>query len=175
MIENITGGHKTKAMVVGDVLVLSFPDANTPSVWRASLTEAQGCFFEIESDDVAQLFHLVQKKGKTKEVITTFNSRARAMNALIKATQALHKASKKCHITGDSKGGKGFPWGKILLLAVAIFIIFSFLNSVGRQGYIPSQVQQTSGTNTPQTQQTPINSENAPSGVPVSADDFLGE
>lgn len=174
MIENITGGHRTKAMVVGDVLVLSFPDANTPSVWRASLSEAQGCFFEIESDDVAGLFHLVQKKGKTKDIITTFSSRARAMNALVKATQALHKASKKCHAAGLGRPSKGFPWGKILLFIIVAFIIFSILNPIGRQAYMPNQAQQTGATG-PQTEQPAINSENAPSGVPVSADDFLGE
>lgn len=186
MLESITGGYKTKAKVVGDTLILSFPDALQPSVWRLDLKDAQGCIFEIEGDEAGGVYSLVQKsaKGSAKKVITSYFSRPQAMRALIVTSKAL-SCSNACGAMKEQsakdtpiviQNRSGFPWGKILFLLLILYLgysayrvfMVSFNNALVSES-APAvieldQIQKNNKATAPNVNQ---------SGVPLSAEDFL--
>ena len=166
MLENITGGYKTKAIVTDKTLVLTFPDAQNPSVWRMDLEKAAQASFELNSDEADNIFQLVQKNEKgTKKIIASYDSRPKAMRALMQASQALERGAKK-------HGKKSFGWGKLLLF---IFILLTgyglYYNASQNTLQQPAQLLPKATVTTPPTENRPLIETR--DGYPVDADVFL--
>lgn len=88
-LQRLTGGYKSKAIIAGDKLILSFPDAVTPVMWHMEFKSLSQSAIELEvgKDGV---FSLVSKQGsKAKQIIAKFESRAKAIRALMQTTKAL--------------------------------------------------------------------------------------
>lgn len=192
-LKNIIGNTSAKGQVTDGHLLLSFPDAMEPVVWRMELDKIGTASFEVKQDDEAGTAKLVLKPKKgTAEVIAPFSSKEEAVEALLIASNALQNAKPQATIISDTtkqpakkvdeqyvrqyedvshrpaenQNQEATKW----LLAVfgAIFVIglYYYLTTL-----IPERIPNINNQTA-----TSINSSDPTNatGVPVSADDFLG-
>lgn len=176
-LENLKGGYASSAKVVNDTLVLSLPDAKSPVVWRMELGTIKAAAFELQEkgDD----FVLVMKtpKGEAQQ-IAPFDSRDKALKALMSASQAMEQAQVLSkNIAND--GGKAAPvhsasgkgrGGQALAGLIGVIILGGLLFILTQLGNKATPYN--TGTISPATQQAGAAGGGA-AGVPVSADDFL--
>lgn len=163
--------NQPQAQCTDNILILSFPNAIDPIVWRMDVNEIKTASFEIQSlkdKDGFQLF-LKPKTGQ-EEIIACFNDKDTAFEALMLASDALHndnagiKKQKKRKETKENKKGSGkwwlLFWGVIIVSALYFYMI----------NLIPST--KSFKTTTSYNNNEQINSQDT-TGVPVSADDLL--
>lgn len=189
MLSHITGGYKTKADVKDGHLTLSFPDAQTPGIWHLDLTKAPtACAFELVEEKGGQAYKLVYKDGdKTAKTVATYTSRPRAVRAVMQTSKALSKRQRNLSAQTSSAQGQngqapvivqtkgGFPWGKILLLIIAIWIGYSFIAS---RFFAPAPIAQTQqqpaqNDEAAQSDQVQTQTQEPRGGEPVPADLLL--
>jgi hypothetical protein len=155
----------TGARVIDGSLVLSYPNASEPVVWRMNLAQAKEAGFEIK--EAAGKFKLVQKSGVEVQDIASFNTRESAVNALMDVSNALQGGRKAANDSGPMKTETA-QW-LIAIVGVLIVIgLFGYLSNIAPVEGGPGAATTTASSTT----STPTDPEKS-SGVPVSADDFL--
>lgn len=183
MIENLTGNYSSSASVVDGTLILSLPDALSPVVWRLELGQAKASALEVREGE-SGVFKLLLKtpRGDVSD-IAGFETRGRAVAALMAVSRAMEQAHGQIYpaandtepynpallpVTTKSKKTQSKPKGSWLGGVVAILIILVLGIVLINMG--PRPLNNVAGvpagsadTQNPQ----------SPSGVPVSADDFL--
>lgn len=190
LIENLTGSYKSSAKVVDGTLILSLPDAVTPTVWRLDLGQVRASAIEVRTKDNGDfVLTLKTPKGDVHD-IAPFDSRAKAVNALMAVSNAMEHAQGQIKpavfSANDMPEGshRRYPvpalyrqqpskssFGKIAAALVVLillgFMVTMFMNSGPRQyGLTPS------GEQRPAAEFDSNNAADA-TGVPVTADDFL--
>ncbi len=167
----------SSAEVVNDHLVLSLPNAEEPVVWRMALKDMGTASFEIKPVKNSNVHKLVLKPKKgTAEIIAPFQDKDTALEALIKASDALQSGgtSKKNNgaanetenvtATPQQKTRSGSNKWLYLLLGLGIVI--------GLYAFLSNQAPNRIGTLTA-TQNTADTNVNSEVGIPLSADDYF--
>jgi hypothetical protein len=174
MLACITGGYKTTAKIAGNKLVLSFPDAEKPSIWTLDLAEAQGCIFELEESKSLGGYDLVRVGDKgAKKIIASYDSRGKALAALVKTTKALEGVTvqnQNAVIIQNRMGG--FPILKILFILLLVVGGLMLYKNMAQMNVAPQLSQQSNRAVEQQTPPAPVEQK---AGVPLSAEDFLNQ
>lgn len=164
-----SASSKSSASVVDGKLILSFPGAVRPSVWQMDLTQVKSSALEVVEQGAHHVLAFKGAKGEASDV-AVFLRRDQALQALLAASKAMEGAHG--HIrpgSGDSnfvqgaapvkqKRGWAAPILGILLILVLLFL-WANLAPV-----TPESIGAADGAVAPAP---------APSGIPMSADDFL--
>ncbi len=160
--KNNADGH---AQIVGGNLVLSLPHAKSPVVWRWDLTQAKASALEVSEQDNG--FDLIMKTSSDgSQKIASFNTRESAVGALMMASEAMN-GGQGYSLDRASEGAK---WLIALAGALVVIFLFFFLARMTPQEIAP-YVASGSSASMAGTNSNPENS----AGVPVSADDLLGD
>lgn len=190
------GKNQDSASFTGGHLVLSFPDADTPIVWRKDFNEIKSASFCVEdrSKKDKPLHVLVltlqnsDKKENQSEDIASFQQKDAAVKALQNVSQAMafgqtasgaEQASKQTHYatahagteqSSAKSGALGFGiWTLLIICAGLLWFMYA-------SGPKPSSVRTTATTQqqSPQSSQTSgAQSQQNAVGVPLNADAFL--
>lgn len=165
LIKKTKNNSEGQAQIVDGNLVLSLPHAKSPVVWRWDLTQAKASALEVSEQDHG--FDLVMKTASDGvQKIASFGSRDAAVGALMMASEAMNGAQ------GSSfdRASEGAKWLIALAGAIVVIALFFFLARMTPQEIAP-YVATGSSASMAGTNDNPENS----SGVPVSADDLLGD
>lgn len=168
-LADITGGYRSSAKVAGNSLVLSLPDALSPSVWRMDLEEARSAAIEVQGRDDGTYALVLKAKAGAANDIAAFADRAGALRALMAAGTALEQAPVAAgapaaahdlplSAPSEKKGGLLAGIIGVLLLAVLVAVLLG-MGPRPPAGMIPQDGAGTDGQGT--------------AGAPVSADEFL--
>lgn len=152
--------------VIDGSLVLSFPHAAEPVVWRMNLSQAKEAGFEIR--EAKGKFLLVQKSGGDTNDIAAFDSRGDAVDALMRVSSALQGGRAPANdIGGGLLKNESVQWAIAIagvIIVAALFYFAAHMSPTGSDlaatGASPASAEANAD---PQTS----------TGVPVSADDFL--
>lgn len=88
--ENTQG---SSAKVVDDTLIISLPDAKSPIVWRMDLGHIKSTALEVsETQDGASYVLGMRSDKKETQEIAPFDSKEKAVNALMAITKAMENA-----------------------------------------------------------------------------------
>ncbi len=169
----------SSAEVVDKHLILSLPNAIEPIVWRMALDKIGTASFEIKSVKKGTVFNLVMKAKKgAAETIAPFNQKEEALDALMKASNALQKPEISNNNTAtatvkkiSNKTAANPPhtnnnkW--LYLLLGALFVVGLYFYMINQ---IPTTISNL-GNNAPNLSSG--NNAQPQTGVPLSADDFL--
>ena len=200
LFETITGGYQASAKVVDGTLILSFPNAQTPVVWRMALGKVKSSAIEVRggndtldgSDDYVLVLRLPDKDVNE---IARFDTKLKATRALMAVTQAMSRAHGQLvapaavsrtlpvPVVQATRNSSLFGWMSVVLKYGLILIGLATLVYLGSLFVFPPSQKQRLVTQTQQQQlqrprSTPIPGQTAPSntapvGQPMSADDFL--
>lgn len=183
LIENITGGYSSSASVIDGNLIISLPDAISPVVWRMDLKKIEASSLEVR-DNKDGTFVLTFKTDKgQQEDVAPFDSRAKAVKALMVVSAAMHRTGGTYSAVNDSKqsaatnaGAKdnaaGSKWAGtlagVVILGVLVYILMNL--SPGQPVAMEGAATQSSAFSS-----TGGGSQSSGerAGVPQSADDFL--
>lgn len=173
------GQYESTAKVVDGNLILTLPDAINPIIWRMELGNVKSSALEVRAGEGHFLLALKTPKGDVHD-IAPFESRERALYALMQVSDALGKAEGKMSPpsampaqpaqnvyapqTGASSSGTGYKWLAALAAVVVLIFLFSFVSGL-------SPEPEVLGTATDSSMSSPANQ--GESGVPLSADDVL--
>lgn len=164
----LSNKHGSSAKVVDGNLILSLPDAINPVVWRMELGSVKSSALEVRAtNDNTFLLALKTPKGDVHE-IAPFDTRDKAVAALMNVSNALHRAEGRMsaittsHSTpayAPEKSGSVWKWVLSIVGILFLLYILAFL-------FVPaSSTSPTSaGVGAPDA---------TPSGVPMSADQYL--
>lgn len=190
--KKLIGISSASAEVVDNHLVLAFPEALEPIVWRMSLEKIGSAAFEVKQDSDSDQTKLVLKPKKgTAEIIAPFATKKEAVDALMIASKALqhtginntkpvqkkttvqnsqqpNNSHETVIVTSSSATTEKQKWVIALIGAFLVIGLYYYLTTL-----IPETVQDL-GTTASSTVTPPISNPTQTSGVPVSADDFLG-
>lgn len=180
----------SSAEVIDNHLVLSFPEAIEPIVWRMSLDKIGSASFEVKQDSNSEQTKLILKPKKgTTEIIACFSTKKEAVEALMVSSKALQHSSStppsshqekvivqnsqdpnESHetvvIKKTSPTSEKQKWFIALLGALIVIGLYYYLISL-----IPETIQD---FNNPASATSISSNPTESTGVPVSADDFLG-
>ena len=187
-LKKLISNTSSTAEISDNHLVLSLPEAIDPIVWRMSLDKIGTAAFEVKplkDSDEAKLV-LKPKKG-TAEVIANFKTKDQAVSALMIASKALQngpsqkttlnekvivnkstdsEASHETVIINNSDSKEKQKWVIAILGALLVLGLYYYLTTL-----MPHSAQSfDSATNSLNSTLNPTEA----TGVPVSADDFLG-
>ena len=159
------------------LLTLSFPDAMTPTFWQVSPADFSVMGFAVQGSDKAHAIVLTTDADTTR-VLAQYGNGGMAQDALAVILKAVQGRSVSC--TPPTKGGGFFRrllrWTlRLIFLGLLLWVGFMLWSIFGPAGNIPSEApsiaqESVAPAPTPQTAPPP-----APTGVPLSADDVLGE
>lgn len=169
----------SSARVVDGILILSLPDAVHPVVWQMELGQSKASALEVR--DVGEdLFSLVLKTPRQDVIeVAQFREKSHALHVLVELSKAMEKAKGQIRapqaanennhhlpavIPGSSVAQASAGLLKFFLRSVAVIVAFCLVIFGGLYG-LNVLSSQTSLPTVPQA---------ATSGVPQSADDFLG-
>lgn len=154
--------------VIDGSLVLSFPHAAEPVVWRMNLAQAKEAGFEIR--EAKGKFQLMQKSGGQSNDIATFDSRGDAVDALMRVSNALQGGRAPANDTAAGlMKNEGVQWAIAIVGVIVVASLFFYLTRV-----TPVESDLTAGASTASSTGASSSSDPQTStGVPVSADDFL--
>lgn len=199
-LKSLISTPSTTADSVDGFLILSLPNAIEPKIWRIELDKIGTATFEIKQEKNSNIAKLTlnPKKG-TAEIIASFETKKDALGALMAASRALNTTTSKPMMSAtttpqkkshkkvtlekqndmpqalnytdtmnipSSKNSDTQKWGIALLGAVFVIGLYIYLTSL-----IPERVTGFETTASPSMSAT---SPQEATGVPVSADDFLG-
>jgi hypothetical protein len=176
--------YESSAKVVDGNLIISLPDALNPVVWRMELGSVKASALEVRqhANDGTFLLSLKTPKGDVHD-IAPFDSRDRAVQALMRISNALQNASGKMNppslaVPGISTaqelpsrpalsgaGPASVKWLVALGGVIVVIFLFAQLSNMAQQ-----RATETSGEQ-PATSITGAPS--AETGVPQSADEAL--
>ena len=172
-LENLTGGYSSSAKVVNDTLVLSLPDAKSPIVWRMELADIKAAAFEVQEKESDFILVMKKPKGDVQD-IAPFDSRAKALKALMSASQAMEHAQ---NISAANDGGnrnaavvappRKSRFGQAVTGLIGIVILLGLLFTLTQVGPKNPQFPGSGISGAAQSES------GARTGVPQSADDFL--
>jgi hypothetical protein len=151
--------NNMRAGIVDNALIVSFPAADAPRVWRTDMGQFLTAALEIQ--DHQGKFSLVMKRsGAPVEEIVTFTGKKDAVDALQLITDALLQGKE---IPQAKKSGGWFKklMKFILTIVVLLFALATLANIVSKHRTI-----QMDHAGTPPALQT---------GVPAPADDIIGK
>ena len=185
-LENLTGGYKSRASVAGDRLIMTFPDAVTPVTWQLDLKNANGSAIELEADKTGA-FSLVSKQGqKAKQTIAKFDSRGKAVRALMSTTDAIEKGVKQLSYAqhNAAQAGQVPPavivknssvLGSVMKGVLTTLLVVIVLGILGLFGlnFVVSSLNPDREAASQVSSGTVSGQNNEAVGVPLSADDFL--
>lgn len=167
----LSNKHGSSAKVVDGNLILSLPDAINPVVWRMELGSVKSSALEVRTtNDNTHLLALKTPKGDVHE-IAPFDTRDKAVHALMNVSHALHHAEGKMSAapsaaspatyTSANTGSSAWKWVLSIVGVLVVLYVLALL-------FVPVS---TSGTSSaPGSAPTA----DAPqSGVPMSADKYL--
>lgn len=192
-IENLTGNYAASAHVVDGTLILSLPQAITPVVWRMELGYVRASAMEVRAQENLYMLTLKTPKGDVHD-IAPFDSRGKAVQALMSVSRAMTRAHGQLRaqvgtaltlgeaantatpLTGphapavpynaatEESPKSRFITGVVgtLLLLGLIALFLNMNKGVDPTGTVTGGAVSGAATNTA-----------APTGVPMSADDFL--
>ncbi len=166
----------TTANIADDHLVLSLLDAQDPKVWRMALDKIGTATFELKSEKDSDITKLVLKPKKgTAEIIATFDTQDEAFNALTVASDALNYEQ----VSMKQKVGKQAPSDKIINAPTSsskkwIMLLVGFIVIILLYIYMTTLIPQTTVGFEQSTTDTSQPNNNSTTGVPLSADEFLG-
>jgi phosphate/sulfate permease len=144
--------------------VLSLPDAVSPVVWRWNVSEASASALEVEQNGTQYVLMMKTLEGKTQK-IAAFDGRDKAVNALMTASSVMErKGHGGVSIENASEGMKWVIAVLGVLLVIGLFFILARMTPTVTTPYVATN--NTSGT---------VPGEASSAGVPVSADEMLGE
>lgn len=190
-LKKLIGGNSTTAQVVDDHLVLSLLDAQEPKIWRMGLDKIGTASFEIKTESGSNVTKLILKPKKgTAEIIAAYDNKKTAIDALTAASSALQNQGIRTSVstpetkrvkektaadtdapkivyrdTPPEKTSEAQKWLIALMGAIIVIGLYMYLTSI-----IPETNMEFQGQGTQATSTDPQSS----TGVPVSADDFLG-
>ena len=194
-LKNILSQPSAKGQVIDGHLILSLPHAAEPVVWRMELDKIGTASFEVKQDNETGAAKLVLKPKKgTAEVIAPFSNKEDAVEALLVASNALQNAkpqsvsytaptknestNSKAEKTitryhdipqqpAGNQNSEASKWLVAIFGAIIVIGLYYYLTTL-----IPENI---TGL---ETQSTAISTSSADpassTGVPVSADEFLG-
>jgi len=187
MITVMTGKYKSSAKVVDGTLILSLPGALSPVVWRWDLGQAKASALEVTEKDGVFTLILKTPRGEVQEV-APFATRVKALEALMAVSKAMENAkgqiassnaqsqnqtaalsdeqnSSHTGLSSNKALTEAVKWMIALFSVLAVIALFFYLSSITPDSALsPRQTASTNQTSNPQES----------TGVPVSADDFLG-
>ncbi|HEU4838604.1 MAG TPA: hypothetical protein VFS88_04245 [Micavibrio sp.] len=177
---------ESSAKVVDGTLIISLPDALNPIVWRMELGSVKASALEVRpSNEATFMLSLKTPKGEVHDV-APFDSRERAVKALMRVSSALQNASGKMTIAPslvtvpgvstaqDVPSGPALSdtnssplkWLIALGCVVVVIFLFSKMSNLAQEYAVSKQTDgqpATSITGAP----------SGESGVPQSANDVL--
>ncbi len=172
------GTYQSSAKVVDGNLILTLPDAINPIIWRMELGNVKASALEVRANDNIFLLALKTPKGEEHE-IAPFESRERAIYALMQVSDALGKAEGKMTPPSTTivqsgqpvyaapatvkSSGAGYKWLAALATAIVLIFLFSFVSGLSPEPEILGTATDPSSTSIDQGE----------SGVPLSADEVL--
>ncbi len=150
-----------------DSLVLSLPQAKEPVVWRMDLAQARAASFTIGEAGKSG-WSLIKKDQDNKETsIATFEEKEEALQILMDVSETLQGGK-----TSTSSSSPTYPQSEITKWALAAGGV---LIVAGLFIYLASITPQTSTAFMNEVSQTGIaGTDSGQTGVPISADAFLG-
>lgn len=174
LLQCITGGYTSSARVVGDALVLSLPDACSPVVWRMELGDIKAAAFEIKNDGETWTLTMKTPKGEAQS-IAPFDSKAKAVRALMTTSRAMEQASTRPVYANDPghPAAQAARKGKGQLAAGIIGVVLLGVLIVGLVQAGPKPPTSLNATGASSTEATADGASGGAPGVPVSADSFL--
>jgi len=188
LVSVITRKYSTSAKVIDGTLILSLPGALSPVIWRWDLGQAKASALEVREKDGVYVLILKTPRGEVQDV-APFATRAKALEALMAVSKAMenakgHLPSSNNVVSGaaplaapDNKPDKNkelsnnkalnetFKWVIALFSVLAVIGLFYYLNTITPDSAI-SSARTASAPQASNPQEA--------TGVPVSADDFLG-
>lgn len=171
--------YESSAQVVDGNLILTLPDAINPVIWRMELGNVRTSAIEVRANDNLFLLTLKTPKGDVHD-IAPFESRERAVHALMQVSKALGKAEGKIApvqnsasaenyapvanaATAAQKSGNGLKWLAAFGAIIILIFLFSYASNLSPKSEILGTATDTN--NTP--------SASMESGVPIPADQAL--
>jgi hypothetical protein len=170
----------SSARVVDGILILSLPDAIHPVVWQMELGQSKASALEVR-DTGEDLFTLVLKTPRQDVIeVAQFREKSHALHVLFELSKAMEKAKGQIRspiaanennhhlpavIPGSSVAQASAGLLKFFLRSIAVIVAFVIVVFGGL--YLVSLL----GSQQPISAATP---QAATSGVPQSADEFLG-
>lgn len=155
--------------VVDGSLVLSFPQAAEPVVWRMNLTQAKEAGFEIR--EAKGKFQLVQKSGADAQSIAAFDTRDSAVDALMQVSAALQGGRTPANDRmGRISASERTQW---IIAIVGVLVVIALFYSLARVAPTETTLAASPAAGTTQDSAATSADPQSASGVPVSADDFL--
>lgn len=152
--------------VIDGSLVLSFPHAAEPVVWRMNLSQAKEAGFEIR--EAKGKFLLVQKSGGETNDIAAFDSRGDAVDALMRVSNALQGGRAPANDIGNGVlKSEGVQWAIAIGGVIIVAALFFYLTRI-----TPVESNLTATGASPTSAEASTDPQSS-TGVPVSADDFL--
>jgi hypothetical protein len=170
---------QASARVVDGKLILSLPHAMTPVVWQMDFGEIKASALEVRKDADKGVFSLVLKtpNGGITD-IAPFEKRDQAIAGLMAASRALENAHGKIRVQAGSAATEGqtisfvtpqqksgsSKWGMalVVLFLLLLFGVWTMLST--HQPGMPAGTANPGG---------PGGAQESPTGVPLSADEFL--
>lgn len=156
-------------------LILSLPDAKSPTIWQTDIASAQLSAFSIQEDAKEKTFALISKcknpedEAEITNEIAVFDDKQNAVDILMEISNAMQETAhsgKKSSPSNDNKAGNNDnKVGAIISVALILVLIIIWTQSSSNRG---GSGEQRSGS-----ANLPSSSARESSGVPMSADDFL--
>lgn len=174
MLAWITGSHKAHARLSGSKLVLSLPDAITPSVWTLDMDACDSTILRMEIDTDG-LFHIVWDRGDNdQDILASYHRRGPAVLALMKAARAIGKYQRVSQ--GAESGKRRINIGKIILLVLLVaflaWVAHAWFRVSDSNPALDAQLQQLMEQSGRIPDMAPRIDPNS-SGVPIPLEDYL--
>ena len=177
--------YESSAKVVDGNLIISLPDAMTPVVWRMELGSVKASALEVRTNasDGTFVLSLKTPKGDVHDV-APFDSRERAVQALMRISNAMQNASgnmvapslvtpgvstaqelpSRPALSGN--GPSSYKWLIALAGVIVVIFLFAQLSGMARQ-------HGTTGAAGNQPATSITGEPSAETGIPQSADELL--
>lgn len=150
-------------------LILSLPDAKSPTIWQVNIDAAQLSAFSIKEDSKKKTFSLVsQDSSESINEIAAFDDKQEAVDILMEISNVLQttQSKNKSNPSNDNKTGSDNKIGAVISVALIVVLIIIWTQTSSKKSGLGTQgsasVSSSSSVNASES-----------SGVPMSADDFL--
>ncbi len=162
---------QTGVSIVDGSLVLSFPHAAEPVVWRMNLAQAKEAGFEIR--ETKGKFRLVQKSMAGEQDIAAFDTRDSAVDALMQVSAALQGGRAAANDSGTLTASERTQWIIAIVGVLTVVSLFFYLTSITPvENNLQGGATAAASGATQTTTAAPADPQSS-NGVAVSADDFL--
>ena len=145
--------HQPSACIVDETLILTLPNASTPTVWRMELETVTAAAFQVVQDEEEGGYNLVMTSSDDHpRSIANFNAHETAVEALLAASGAMQNAQyttpatypasydpqqavpqqavpamQSQQTTGTSPSGRGRGRGLVMAAGVVLIVILLYM------------------------------------------------